>query len=276
MTITVLIDNVLPPNNDSLVAEHGLSFYIETGNKKLLCDTGTSRNFITNAKAMSIDISQCDFAFVSHGHNDHCGGLCHLFEINPLQKVYMHRDISCEQYYSSRKGEKRNISSDNTIFEKNKYQIEFIDSTQQIDDDIFAIQCNGYKYPKPYGNCFLTKSNGKKEIFDDFKHELSLAIITPKGLVVVSPCSHNGVMNIIEECCKTTGCNKIHAFIGGFHFVESEKCITETEEFSNDILTYYPEALLYTGHCTCDISKDILSKRLKNISFFETGTIINL
>lgn len=275
MTITVLIDNVLSPNN-CLETEHGLSLYIETENKKLLCDTGASGNFIANAKAMAIDIFQCDFTFISHGHNDHCGGLCHLFETNPPKNVYMHSNIPYEQYYSSRKGEKRKISCNKTVFEKNKCQIEFIDSTRQISDGIFAIQCNEYVFSRPYGNCFLTKSNGKKEEFDDFRHELSLAFITPKGLVVVSPCSHCGVMNILEECRKVTGCEKIHAFIGGFHFIDSEKCISETEEFTNNIQTHYPDTLFYTGHCTCDISKEILSKRLKNIAFFNTGTIIKI
>ncbi|MBO7302087.1 MAG: MBL fold metallo-hydrolase [Bacteroidaceae bacterium] len=276
MTITILIDNALPLNENNLVAEHGLSLYIKTDNNEILCDTGASGRFLDNAKSIGLDIEKSHFAFISHGHNDHCGGIGNFFEAVTLKNVYMHKDILTEQYYSSRKGAVRNISCNNDALTRHINRIVTIEGSQQIAKDAFAIQCKEEKFTKPYGNRFLTKNNGEKVVFDNFTHELSLCFTTPQGLVIISPCSHCGVINIMEECRKVTGRDKIHAFIGGFHFVEGEKCIDETECFANDITKYYPDTIFYTGHCTCDTAKEILAKRLENIRFFTTGTIIEI
>ena len=156
----------------------------------------------------------------------------------------------------------------------NRERFTPVDSTREIADGIFAVQCKCEKYAKPHGNAFLTKSDGEKEVFDNFEHELSLAFATHEGLVIISPCSHNGVMNIMQECRKATGCDKVLAFIGGFHFVEGDECIKECETFASDISGHYPDTILYTGHCTCNTAKKILAGRLKNIRFFTTGTTI--
>ena len=276
MTITVLIDNALPPDNMNLTAEHGLSFYIETEGKRILCDTGASGLFADNAKAMDIDLAKCDFAFISHGHNDHCGGISRLFETNGHCKAYIHPSVLCEQYYSSRKGEKKSISCEKEVMTTNRQRFKPVDFTKEIADGVFAVQCHCDRHAKPYGNVFLTKNNGKMEVSDDFEHELSLAFTTPKGLVIISPCSHNGVMNIMQECCKATGSDKVSAFIGGFHFVEGEECIKESGIFADGITAHYPDTIFYTGHCTCDTAKKILAGKLKNIRFFTTGTTITI
>ena len=77
-----------------LGAEHGLSIYVETEKHKLLFDVGTTDLFIKNAKALGIDLSQVDTVVISHGHNDHGGGLDAFLAINDhesclLQKKYL-------------------------------------------------------------------------------------------------------------------------------------------------------------------------------------------
>ena len=275
MTITILIDNALPPDRN-LVAEHGLSLYIDTGEKKILCDTGASGQFADNAKMLGIDIARCDFVFISHGHDDHCGGLWRFLEADGEGKVYMHQTILHERYYSSRRDVKRDISCDKEILEANMERIVPISSSIKITDGIYAVRCKCNRFSKPYGNKFLTKSDGLTETFDDFGHETALVFTTPKGLVIISPCSHNGVMNIMHDCCMAAGCSKVHAFIGGFHFVEGDGCIKEAEAFADSIESLYPDTLFYTGHCTCDTAKGVLAGKLKNITFFATGTKIDI
>ena len=56
----------------------GLSFFIETAEKKILFDTGLSGLFFTNAEKMGISLRDLDFLILSHGHSDHTGGLAAL------------------------------------------------------------------------------------------------------------------------------------------------------------------------------------------------------
>ena len=82
-------------------AEHGLSIYIETGNHKLLFDTGRGGLFLENAEKMGVDLSKVDTAVISHGHYDHGGGLPYFLEINQTAKIYIHKKAFGD-YYSSR------------------------------------------------------------------------------------------------------------------------------------------------------------------------------
>ena len=73
MKISTLIENLV--NKKGLSAENGLALYIETGNKKILFDTGQTGLFMKNAKVLGISIEDIDILVLSHGHYDHTGGL---------------------------------------------------------------------------------------------------------------------------------------------------------------------------------------------------------
>ena len=75
MKVTTLVENLPPLKNCSLDNEHGLSLYIEHDGLRILCDMGRTATFIHNARHLGVDVTSVDFAFVSHGHDDHCGGL---------------------------------------------------------------------------------------------------------------------------------------------------------------------------------------------------------
>lgn len=87
MNLTVLTENTtLTP---SLIAEHGLSLYIETGKEKILFDMGQSDAFARNAEKLGIDLGAVTLAVISHGHFDHGGGLKWFLEINQTAPVYL-------------------------------------------------------------------------------------------------------------------------------------------------------------------------------------------
>ncbi len=73
MRITTLSENTVRQRN--LLAEHGLSFWIELGNKKILFDTGQGKVLIANAEELGIQLELADAVILSHGHYDHTGGL---------------------------------------------------------------------------------------------------------------------------------------------------------------------------------------------------------
>ena len=74
--ITTLVENSV--YGKGLQGEHGLSLLVDTGEHRLLFDTGASDLFIRNARILGIDLKEVDFLVLSHGHRDHTGGLHHF------------------------------------------------------------------------------------------------------------------------------------------------------------------------------------------------------
>ena len=270
MIIQVLIDNA-PSDDLMLKPEHGLSFYIETEGNRILCDMGASGMFLGNAKQMGIDLACIDLAFVSHGHADHTGGLLEYLDTFEHSDVYLSNRVFEAEYFSSRRGMKRNISTQASISKIYQNRLCFVCESTWITPFIAAVYTDIHDYSQPYGNRFLTKVVGNEETMDDFSHELSLAIQTPKGLVIVSSCSHGGAVNIMKSCCKFTGEDTVFAFIGGLHLVDSEYMSQEVQALSEELLNNYPAVQIYTGHCTCDAAKEALKEKGLNIHFFQTG-----
>lgn len=53
---------------------------------------------------------------------------------------------------------------------------------------------------------------------DDFEHEIATSyVVKGRGLVVLTSCSHRGVVNSVRQAQEATGVEKLHAVIGGFH-----------------------------------------------------------
>lgn len=71
--ILCVMDNVVS-GNKGLKAQHGLSFYLEAGGKKLLFDFGQGRDTWENGRRLGVPFSSLDYAVFSHSHYDHCAG----------------------------------------------------------------------------------------------------------------------------------------------------------------------------------------------------------
>ena len=271
--INVLIDN--QPSNDGLLEyEHGLSFYIETGCSRVLCDMGASDKFMFNASCIGIDLSEIDFAFVSHGHADHTGGLPDYLKTFGEKKVYLSERISKEMYFSSRRGSRRDISTERSVFEIHQDRLVLLKDSCWITPKIAAVYTDVHEHSQPFGNAFLSKKVHGEESLDDFGHEFSLAVLTKKGLIIVSSCSHGGAVNIIKSCCRFTGMSYVYAFVGGLHLVDGEHTVSEVEFFVKEMKTEYPDINIYTGHCTGELARKELVNRALDVQIFKTGDVV--
>lgn len=263
MKWTVLSDN--RTNNDQLETEHGLSILLETEKHRILLDTGASDVFIRNAKQMSIDLSTVDYAFISHGHSDHAGGLKHLMEINNKAKVIVSPDAVNGKFFSKR-GNLHSITAEWPKIDDGR--LVLIDQTCAIAEDIHAIAHIPQSHPMPNGNhnLYVQDANGDY-IHDDFRHELALYA---DGLLFTG-CAHSGLENILSACPWP-----VHTVVGGFHLLDGQE--TEEEELTalaQRLKTKYPNTQFFTSHCTGDsvyqIMKIIMGGQLQS---FRCGTVI--
>ena len=148
--------------------------------------------------------------------------------------------------------------------------------------NIFIIPDITEKYPKPSGNSILYEKSGKKLIPDMFNHELLLVIKEHNGLVVLTGCSHRGILNMVETVEEQFRSIKIKAVLGGFHLMNPRtKKMSENEEIVLDIgKKLYEKSnveMVYSGHCTGKEAYILLKEQLKEkLDYFATGRVIQL
>jgi len=251
MKIIVLSENT--SCNPTLKSEHGLSLYIEAVGKKILFDMGQGSLFAENAKKLGIDISSVDYGIISHGHYDHGGGLAYFLHLNKKAKIYLHRNAFEKHFNNSGK----EIGLDFSL--KNNSRLVYVDDYYEIASGLELYSCNNQPP--------IFKKNTSGSIKNDnFNHEIYLKIHEKKS-VVITGCSHKGIINIVHWM-------KSQVLVGGFHFKDIDcktqqeelKCLAEElEKCAKDL-----NMAFYTCHCTgieqYGALKQILKDRIQYIN----------
>jgi len=233
--ITILNDNTAGRN---CLAEHGLSFFIETP-EPYLFDTGFSDLFLENARRMNINIDKVEKVVLSHGHDDHTGGLRFLKN----KTLIGHPGIFMERYRKS------NLTPLGILFSKadaetqHHFKLQLTANPLQLDSRTWFLG----EVPR------ITSFESKTTAFvdqngnDDFVNDDSgMALLTSKGLVVVSGCAHSGIGNMIIHAREVTGIENIYAVIGGFHLVADDELTHQTIDF----LKKMKVEKVMPSHCT--------------------------
>lgn len=274
MEITILSDN---NSSGKLQAEHGLSILIRHGGQSILLDTGASDIFIKNAGLMGIQIADVDKLILSHGHNDHTGGLKYFLAKNLKAEIYISSEIKDKKFYSLKNNLKRDISTDNQLIIQNSTRFTFIHNTTLITPQMALVCKFENKYPQPKANQRLIQSDKENESPDNFIHEIALAVNTPEGIVIFSGCCHNGLLNILISCSSLFPQKEIISCIGGTHLIDNYETIPEIKKAAYFIKENYPQLKLYTGHCTGEYAAQTLSKILeRNFVLFHAGYTFNI
>lgn len=276
MKITVLVENTGP---SEFKIEHGLSLYIEFNDKKYLLDAGPSDSFFKNAHALSIDLGRVDKAVLSHGHYDHGDGFMVFLNQYKDKVVYGAKNIF-DDYYSGSGGSVHYIGLSSKL-KQMKNRFNTISKDTKIDEKIYLI-LDDVSNTKEIG---VQKKLYKKvdDVLqpDNFDHELSLVFDTPKGLVICNSCSHAGLESIVDNIKKRLN-KPVYAYVGGLH-MKSTKNHIETSSFTEEqiqsLCIFIEKNIQYvlTGHCTGNVSYDLLKKYLKDrIDFLTTGKTIEI
>lgn len=268
MRAVVLSDNI--PGN-GLEGEWGLSIYITRGGTKVLLDYGASKMFRDHANALGLDLSQVDYAVLSHGHSDHWGGIEAFLQAAQTARVFIRP--GCDACYMEEHGAMLYDGIPQTIFDRYRDRFVVVHGDMQLAPGIWLIP---HKTPglaaRGQADGMYMMRDGALEP-DDYAHEQSLVLETETGLVVFNSCSHGGADNILREAELTFPGKKLRALVGGFHlFQRSEE---EVRELARRIRDTGVETV-YTGHCTGKRALAILQQELGHmVKPFYTGCVMN-
>lgn len=258
MKLVTLIENTTC--REDLSYEHGLSLYLECRGKRILFDMGQTEQFAENAQKLGVDLSQVDIAVLSHGHNDHGGGLKRFLQCNDRATVYVHRDAFMPHFNK----ENADISLDSSLLESGR--IVLTEGSTQLAPGLTLYSADGVKPALPVDHAGLQMLEQGILQPDDFRHEQYLLLEENGKRVCISGCSHKGVINIAEHF-------RPHVLVGGFHFMKRDVCRDRDllEMAAKRLLSY--GTVYYTGHCTGQEQYAFLKERMKDkLHGLSTGT----
>lgn len=183
VTVTTIVDNNVLKKG--LTSSWGLSLHVEisANDKKhsVLMDTsGSFQTFYANASKLGLSLSTIEAVLISHWHRDHCGALSQVLSLlKPQIPVYVPSEDSFGIVEIRRAGG-------------------------------ISVVCH-----KP--DEFLEGVMSIGEVHDGLSEHSLLINVKEKGLVVLTGCSHPGLVNVLKHAQRVSEIETVYAVIGGFH-----------------------------------------------------------
>ena len=256
MKITSLLENTA--SSHKVRSEHGLSLYIEADSHRILFDMGQTDLFYENAVSLGIDLKNVDFAVLSHGHYDHGGGLAKFLEINTTAPVYINEFAFAPHY----NGTDKYIDLDVSL--KDSHRIIFAKDELFISEKFKIFSCNEKEKKYDLGSFGLTCFEKGELIPDPFRHEQYLLIEENGKKILISGCSHKGILDITDWF-------EPDVLIGGFHFSKlplDDKLISYAKKLDSH------KTHFYTCHCTGIEQYNFMKGHMKNLYYLSCGDSI--
>jgi len=206
--VTILYDNYVYAEGTQ--SDWGFACMIQGTEKTILFDTGTKGDILFhNIRALKMDPKKVEMVILSHEHGDHIGGLPAFLEQN----------------------------SDVAVFYPISFSDEFVRTL--ANKRVKAIPVD-----KPVQLCQGVYTTG--EMRGGPIAEQSLILDTSEGLVIITGCSHQGILNILKRA-KSMFDKKILIVFGGFHLLE------HSDEAVEEIISQFKETGVSrcgATHCT--------------------------
>lgn len=265
-------------DKNGLIKDWGYSALVEYKGKRILFDAGNNADvFKKNVQALGIDLRTIDFAVLSHPHADHLSGFDYLVQVNPKVKLYLPEDVHVlgaprnfqfggpdataaaqlsprERYFGT--GERERV-----LFPSGRFygatNVEYLNKNLEVAPGITIIATRS-----PYLGGFngYPPNSPEKPALAGLP-ELSLALKTPAGEVLVSGCSHTGIERIVQATQTATG-QKVDTVVGGLHLFPYDQAYIEklAYQLKNELGVRHVSPTHCTGHLAFKIFKQVFGK----------------
>ena len=240
--VTVLYDAF--GDRAGLTKDWGFAALVEYDGKRILFDTGNDADiFANNVRTLGVDLKTIDFVVISHRHGDHTAGLNYLLTVNPGIRIYAPRE-SFGVFGNALPG--TFYRADSTLSNRMRYfdgrrpaqlvsgtpwptaHFVWIDSVTEVVPGVVIVPT-------------VSQKPGTLEL-----RELSLALRTPNGLVLIVGCSHPGIEAIVEASTRVA--NHVSMILGGLHLVTTPDA--EIERVALALHDRWHVDRIAPAHCT--------------------------
>lgn len=217
--ITVLVENTAGGPN--VLAEHGLSYWIEHKGRHILLDSGQGGVLASNAYKLGVPLREINALILSHGHYDHTGGASEALKSTQSVKVYAHGAAFARKFIRNSDGTAREIGMpypSHEAIRASRNQLIATDRPTAVSD---GLTVTGpiprlTDFEDTGGPFFLDEACTRPDPLED---DQSVFFDTTEGTVVLLGCAHSGIINTLRCIRQLTDNRPIHAVIGGMHLV---------------------------------------------------------
>ena len=256
LKVTVLAEDSVQYES-SLLGQHGISFFLEAGRKdvhrRILVDVGQNPSaLLHNMRLLGIQPSVIDGLLLTHCHYDHTQGTVEVLKAAGRRGIPVVAHPDTFRLHFIRDPHLRHVG---VMPEDSPPKIVEAGGLLFLTSDPFPFlpglhttgEVRRQTDFEEVGLALFTLTDGRM-VQDTMMDDISLvARVRDKGLVIVSGCSHAGIVNIVKHSVEMTGEKRIAAILGGFHLVAaSEERIGRTAE----ALSQFDIELISAGHCT--------------------------
>jgi 7,8-dihydropterin-6-yl-methyl-4-(beta-D-ribofuranosyl)aminobenzene 5'-phosphate synthase len=225
--------------NSTLAGEWGLSLHLESRHAgvtgQYLLDFGyTSEILLRNFSLLGIEPERLNGLILSHGHRDHYGGLpgfvAHYRDRlrDDLRLFAGGEETFREKWVGSRDEEPLSWGAlDRAALEAARVETVCCDAAHALEGPFTTGNIARQSFERVLPNTLVeptsvdhfTEEERRGRLVPD-RHpdeHATCYVVQGRGLVVISSCSHCGVLNAIRTAMTVSGVDKLHAVLGGFH-----------------------------------------------------------